>query len=125
MPSLALECSNRENAATLGERQADGIMMAAYMSKQIGRKFDGVISGVTAWGMYVTLPNRAEGLVHIAGLDDYYIYDADHSRLVGEATGTVFQLGDRVRVRMESAVVAAGEINFELLPPRRDGEAEG
>ena len=124
MPSLALECSNRENAATLGERQADGIMMAAYMSKQIGRKFDGVISGVTSWGLYVTLPNRAEGLVHIAGLDDYYVYDAERSRLVGEATGTVFQLGDRVRVRMESAVVAAGEINFELLPPRREDNAE-
>ena len=120
MPGIAAACSLRENAAVQAERQGDGIMMAAYMARQVGRKFDGVVSGVTGWGLYVTLPNGAEGLVHIAGLDDYYAYDADRSRLVGEATGTVFQLGDRVRVRMESAVVAAGEINFELLPPRRE-----
>ena len=118
MPELAAQCSRREYAATLSERQGDDIMMAAYMSHQIGRKFDGVISGVTAWGLYVTLPNRVEGLVHISELDDYYVYDEARRRIVGEATGTVFKLGDRVRVRMQSAVVPAGEINFELLPPR-------
>ena len=119
MQELAADCSNRENAATLAERQGDGIMMAAYMAKQVGRKFDGVISGVTGWGLYVTLPNGAEGLVHIAGLDDFYVFDAERSRIVGEATGTVFKLGDHVRVRMESAVIPAGEINFELLPPKQ------
>lgn len=116
MPELAAQCSRREYAATQSERQGDDIMMAAYMSRQIGRKFDGVISGVTAWGLYVTLENRVEGLVHIAGLDDYYVYDEPNQRIVGQATGTVFKLGDRVRVRMESANVPAGEINFELLP---------
>ena len=119
MPALAEACSRRENAATLAERQGDGILMAAYMSRQIGRKFDGVVSGVTGWGLYVTLPNRVEGLVRIAGLDDFYQYDAERSQLYGEATGTVFRLGDRVRVRVESVVVAAGEVNFELLPPGR------
>ena len=117
IPGLAADASRREYAATLAERQADDIMMAAYMSHQIGRKFDGIITGVTGWGLYVTLPNQVEGLVHIAGLDDYYVYDAENSRIVGEATGTVFRLGDRVRVRMESANVPAGEINFELLGP--------
>ena len=123
MPELAAQCSAREYAATQAERQGDDIMMAAYMARQIGRKFYGVISGVTSWGLYVTLPNRVEGLVHIAGLDDYYVYDEARRRIVGEATGTVFRLGDRVRVRMESAVVPAGEINFELLPydDRRQG----
>ena len=120
MPELARDCSQCENAATLAERQCDGIMMAAYMSRQIGRSFDGVISGVTGWGLYVTLPNQVEGLVRISGLDDYYQYDAEHSRLVGEATGTVFKLGDRVRVRVESVVIPAGEVNFELRPPRKE-----
>ena len=120
MPELAVQCSQREYAATQSERQGDDIMMAAYMARQIGRKFEGVISGVTGWGLYVTLPNGVEGLVHIAGLDDYYVYDEARKRIVGEATGTVFKLGDRVRVRMESAVVAAGEINFELLPPKKE-----
>jgi len=118
MPELAGQCSRREYAATQSERQGDDIMMAAWASHQIGRKFDGVISQVTAWGFYVTLDNRVEGLVHIAGLDDYYVYDEERKRIVGEATGTVFKLGDRVRVRVESAVVPAGEINFELLPPK-------
>lgn len=118
MPELAVQCSQREYAATLSERQGDDIMMAAWASHQIGRKFDGVVSQVTAWGLYVTLENRVEGLVHIAGLDDYYVYDDEHKRIVGEATGTVFRLGDRVRVRVESAVVPAGEINFELIPPK-------
>ena len=119
MPEWASTSSQREYAATLAERQADDIMMAAYMSRQIGRKFDGVITGVTAWGLYVTLPNCVEGLVHIAGLDDYYVYDADRGRIVGEATGNAYTLGDRVRVRVESANVPAGEINFELLSQSR------
>ena len=102
------------------ERQADNIMMAAWMSKQIGRKFDGVIASVTGWGFYVALDNQAEGLVHIAGLDDYYEFDRERGRLIGSATGTVFKLGDRVRVRAESVNVPLGEINFELLPPREE-----
>lgn len=115
MAEWASQSSTREYAATLAERQGDDIMMAAYMSHQIGRKFTGTITGVTAWGLYVTLPNQAEGLVHIAGMDDYYTYDADRNRLVGETTNVVFKLGDTVRVRMESANVPAGEINFQLV----------
>ena len=90
--------------------------------EEIGRKFDGTITGVTGWGLYVTLQNGVEGLVHIAGLDDYYVYDAERSRIVGEATGAVFALGDKVRVRMESASIPAGEINFELVPARKEAE---
>ena len=98
-------------------------MMAAWISGQAGRKFDGTISSVTGWGFYVTLPNRVEGLVHIAQLDDYYEFDKERSRLVGSATGTVFKLGDRVRVRLERANIPLGEINFELLPPRAEPTA--
>ncbi|MBR1821292.1 MAG: ribonuclease R [Clostridia bacterium] len=120
MADIASDTSAREAAAVSAERQADGIMMAAWASHQIGRKFDGVITSVTGWGFYVALPNRAEGLVHIAGLDDYYEYDKARNQLVGSATGTAFRLGDRVRVRIERASVPLGEINFELLPPRDD-----
>lgn len=111
----ASESSAREYAATLAERQADDIMMAAWMSTQIGRKFTGTVSGVTAWGMYVTLPNRVEGLVRLSDLDDYYVLDAPRGRLVGEATGTVFRLGDAVRVRARSVSVPAGEIDFQIV----------
>ncbi len=120
MADIAADTSERESAAVTAERQADGIMMAAWMGRNIGRKFDGVIASVTSWGFYVALDNQVEGLVHIAGLDDYYEYDKERSRLVGSATGTVFKLGDRVRVRAESVNVPLGEINFELLPPREE-----
>ena len=128
MPDIARDTSEREAAAVNAERQADGIMAAAWASRQIGRKFDGTICSVTAWGFYVQLENRAEGLVHISGLDDYYEYDRERNLLYGTATGTTFRLGDRVRVRVERANVPLGEINFELLPPRREAteeEAEG
>ena len=120
MPDIAKDCSERENAATLGERQADGIMTAAWMSTQIGRKFDGVVSSVTGWGLYVRLANGAEGLVHIASMDDYFEYDKDRNRLLGEATGICFNLGDRVRVQVERVSIPLGEINFLLVPPRHD-----
>ena len=124
MADIAADCSERESAAVNGERQADNIMMAAWMSTQIGRKFEGVVTSVTGWGLYVGLANGAEGLVHISSLDDYYEYDAVRRRLFGTATGTVFKPGDRVRVRAVQVSVPLGEINFELLPPRQDGEAE-
>ncbi len=117
MAAIAEDTSAREAAAVSAERQGDAIMTAAWMSRQIGRKFDGVISSVTAWGFYVRLENMAEGLVHVSRLDDYYEFDRSRSMLRGSATGTTFKPGDRVRVRAESVNVPLGEINFELLPP--------
>ena len=120
MPGIAEMCTQREYAATLAERDADSIMYAAWLSKQLGRKFDGVVSSITGWGLYVRLACGAEGLVHISTLDDFFEYDRERNLLRGEATGTVFRLGDRVRVRVERVSIPLGEINFELLPPRRD-----
>ena len=121
MADIASDTSLRESAAVSAERQADGIMMAAWMSRHLGEAFDGVVSSVTSWGLYVALSNGAEGLVHISQLDDYFEYDADRSRLVGTATGITFRLGDRVRVRAARVSVPLGEINFDLLPVEEDG----
>ncbi len=118
MADIAADTSAREAAAVSAERTGDAIMTAAWMSRQIGRVFDGVISSVTGWGFYVQLDNMAEGLVHVSRLDDYYEFDRSRSVLRGTATGTTFKPGDRVRVRAESANIPLGEINFELLPPR-------
>lgn len=115
MPALAAECSLREQESVKAEREADDIMKAAYMRKQLGRKFEGVVSGATAWGVYVTLENTVEGLVHISDLDDYFIYDAQAQALIGSATGQILKPGMRVRVRVIDASVDRGEINFELL----------
>ena len=95
-------------------------MTAAWMSRHLGEEFDGVVSSVTSWGFYATLPNGAEGLVHISQLDDFYEYDADRGRLIGTATGITFRLGDRVRVRAARVNIPLGEINFDLLPPMEE-----
>ena len=117
MPEIAASSSDREFSATHAERQADDIMKASYMSRQIGRKFDGVVSGVTGWGLYVTLPNMVEGLVHISTMDDYFEFDRERSILIGSYTGVIFRMGDRVRVRVDHTDVPRGEVNFLLTSP--------
>lgn len=117
MPEIAAASTDREFSAVHAERQADDIMKACYMSRQIGRKFDGVVSGVTGWGLYVTLDNGVEGLVHISTMDDYFEFDRERSILIGTYTGTLFRMGDRVRVRVDSADIPRGEINFLLTAP--------
>ena len=115
MPSIANECSLREQASVKAERDADDMMKAAWMKKYIGRKFSGMISGVTAWGCYVTLDNTVEGLVHVSDMDDYYVFDRDRQQLVGSQYGDVLMMGMKVRVRAIYADVLRGEINFELI----------
>lgn len=115
MAELARQSSAREQEATLAERESSDLMKACYMQKHIGRKFNGVVSSVTSWGLYVTLENGVEGLVHIATLDDYYDYDRDRNQLVGIGSGQVFRMGDRVRIRVEYSDLDRAEIDFSLI----------
>lgn len=114
MGSIAKDCSLREFESVKAEREADAIMKAAYMRRRIGRKFDGVISGVTSWGAYVTLDNTVEGLVHISDMDDFFIYNGDLQQLEGSESGAILRLGMRVRVRAIDADIDRGEVNFEF-----------
>lgn len=115
MAALAKQSSKREQEATLAEREADDLMKARYMQDRIGRRFTGTISSITSWGMYVTLPNSVEGLVHIATLDDYYEFDRDRNQLVACGSRNVFRLGDRVRIRVEYVDLDRAEIDFSLI----------
>lgn len=119
MPDIARQSSLREQESVLAEREADDLMKAFYMQDQIGRAFDAIVSGITGWGLYVTLENTVEGLVPISTLDDYYIFDRDRGLLIAENTRNVFHLGDRVRVRLDQVDIQRAEIAFVLLPPRR------
>lgn len=116
MPEYARQSSLREQEATLAEREADDLLKARYMKDRIGRKYNGVISSVTSWGLYVTLENTVEGLVHIATLDDYYDYDRERNQLMGIMSRNVFRMGDRVRIRVDSVDIDRAEINFTLVP---------
>jgi ribonuclease R len=85
------------------------------MSHHIGEEFEGIVSGVTGWGFYVTLPNTVEGLVHIASLNDYYQFDDKQNMLIGSRTNNVIRLGDSVRVRAVRADKLRREVDFELI----------
>jgi len=115
MAELAEHCSQREFAATHAEREADDLLKALYMSHHIGEAFEGIVSGVTGWGFYVTLPNTVEGLVHIATLDDYFQYDEKQSMLVGSRNNKVIRLGDSVHVKAVRADKLRREVDFELI----------
>ena len=86
------------------------------MLDRIGEEFQGIISSVTNFGLFVELPNTIEGLVHITALDDdYYIYDEAHLCLVGERTKKIYKLGDDVKIRCSKVDIANREIFFEII----------
>lgn len=86
------------------------------MSRHIGEEFEGVISGITQYGMYVELPNTVEGMVHISNMrDDYYRYDEDHYEMVGERTGKTYKLGQTVTICVEDTDKLARTIDFLLI----------
>jgi ribonuclease R len=117
----ARQSSERERIAQDAEREVDQLKMVEYMLDHIGEEFDGVISGVTSFGLFVQLDNGAEGLIHISYLtDDYYIHYEKLMALVGERTRRVFRLGDPVVVRVVAANKENLSVDFELVAHRRE-----
>lgn len=114
MDEQCQETSIRERIAEDAERKADSLWKADYMSQFVGEEYDGVISGVTDFGFYVSLENTAEGLVHISRLEGYYEYVEEMMTLVSRDNPKRYRLGDNVRVLLESVDVGAGYINFRL-----------
>lgn len=116
LEDVANQCSATERRAEEAERETDKLKKAQYMLARVGQEFDGVISGVTGWGIYVELPNTVEGLVHMSTLyDDYYIFDEEQYQIVGERTKKTYRLGQKVRVRMEDADLFSKTIDFVLV----------
>jgi ribonuclease R len=112
----ARQTSDTERLAQDAEREVDDLKKAEYMSKRIGEEYDGIVSSVTNFGMFVELSNTIEGLVHMSTLeDDYYIYDEKHLSLIGEKTRNIYKLGDEVRIRVVKVDMFAHEIYFELV----------
>ncbi len=116
LPQVAKHSSEMERRADEAERETEKMKKVEYMSGHIGEVFEGVISGVTSWGMYVELPNTVEGLVHITSLDDdYYVYHESSYELVGESKNRHYKLGQRVKVRVESTDKLLRMIDFKLV----------
>lgn len=120
---VAEQSSAMEQRAAEAEREAVKLKKAEYMLEHVGEEYDGVISGVTGWGFYVELQNTVEGLVHIMTLkDDYYNFDEENYRLVGEQHGRVFRLGEPVRVRVRNAEPANRTIDFTYVEKETETE---
>ena len=108
--------SEREKIATKVERDAIDIKMAEYMEGKIGEEYDGIVSSVTSFGMFVELESTVEGLVRFEDLgDEYFIYDENKKILIGEQSHKTYQIGDRVRIRVIRASKALREIDFKIL----------
>ncbi|HDS1219557.1 TPA: ribonuclease R [Stenotrophomonas maltophilia] len=127
MAALALQCSERERRADEAEREVDERYRAAWMEKHVGGQFDGVISGVTSFGLFVELDDsKVQGLVHVTQLpQDYYKFDATRKTLTGERRGSSYRLGDRVRILVLKASMEERKIDFRLVEHKGEEEEAG
>ena len=115
LPEVAKHSSETERRADEAERETDKLKKVEYMEARIGECFDGVVSGVTGWGIYVELPNTVEGLIHVSKLPgDYFYYNENTYEMVGEATGRTFKLGMPMRVRVDDCDRFNRTIDFSL-----------
>ncbi len=113
LPQVADHSSKTERRADEAERETDKLKKAEYMEQHIGEAFSGVISGITAWGIYVELPNTIEGLIHVSNLrGDYFVYDEANYEMVGRDTGKKYKLGQRIPVIVEGTDRLTRTVDF-------------
>ena len=112
----AENCSERERTATKVEREAEDIKKAEFMENKIGEEYDGIISSVTNFGIFVELDNTVEGLIRYENLgDEYFIYNEEKRQAIGEKTNTIYKIGDKVKIRVVDANKILRKIDFELV----------
>ena len=112
----AKQSSEREKIATKVERESEDIKKAEYMESRIGQKYSGIISSVTSFGIFVELENTVEGLIRFEDLgDEYFIYDEDRKRLIGEKTNITYKIGDKINIRVKDANKLLRTIDFEKI----------
>lgn len=126
MPEIGEQTSKRERDAIDAEREVEDMKKAEYMTQFIDEEFEGIISSVTKWGMYVELLNTVEGLVHVNDLtDDYYEFDEDNLALIGRRTKTVYKIGDKVKVIVLAASKEERTIDFQLVGMSKSRQKRG
>ena len=125
LPQVAKQSSQLERRADEAERETDKLKKTEYMEQHVGEIYEGVISGVTAWGLYVELPNTVEGLVHVSMLPgDYYYYDEAACEMRGTQTGKAYKLGEKLKVKVKFADRFTRTIDF-VLPHEEEGIDDG
>ena len=122
LPEVAEQTSALERRADDAEREVEKMKKAEYMEQFVGKDFEGTISGLTTWGMYVELPNTIEGMIRVADIPgDYYYYDEDLHRMVGEQTGKVYKMGEPLRIIVAGVDKLTRTIDFVLYQEDEDG----
>ena len=112
----AKQSSEREKVATLVEREAEDMKKAEYMESKIGEEYEGVVSSITQFGMFVELENTVEGLIRFENLgEEYYIYDEERKMLIGEKTNKTYKIGDKVKIKVIGSSKLLRRIDFELI----------
>ncbi len=115
LSEVAKHASQMERRAAEAERETDKRKKAEYMEGRIDEVYEGVISGITQWGLYVELPNTVEGLIHVSMLPgDYFYYDESTYEMVGRESGIVYKLGQRVTVQVKAADRMTGTVDFVI-----------
>ena len=116
LPDVCLKCSNRERVAEDAERETCLVKKIEYMEDKVGQIFEGVISSVTSWGIYVELPNTIEGMVSPKTIeDDYYYYDEKNMQYFGEKTGKRYSLGNVVKVKLVDTNIYERTMDFQFV----------
>ncbi len=112
----AKQSSERESIATKVERESEDIKKAEYMEGRIGEEYEGIISSVTSFGIFVELENTVEGLIRFDDLgDEYFIYDEERKMLIGEQTRTTYKIGDKINIRVKDASKLMRTVDFEKI----------
>ena len=124
LPSVAKHSSEMERRAEEAERETDKLKKAEYMKNHIGEVFEGIISSITSWGVYVELSNTVEGMIHVSKLPgDYYVYDENAYEMVGQDTGKKYRLGEQIVIRVDGVERLTRTIDFSI-PDEEDIQAE-
>ncbi len=126
LEALCRQASNMERRAVDAERTSVKYKQVEFMSDKVGQSFDGIVSGVTEWGIYVELnENKCEGMIHIRDLnDDFYIFDEDNYRIRGKRHGRTFQLGEPIRVEVWRANLMKKQLDFRLAEDQSAADKE-
>ena len=115
LPLLTEHTSLKERASVECEREVEDMKMAEYMEKHIGEEFEGMISSVTSFGMFVELPNLIEGLVPIKDMNDFFHFDEEKMTLTGERSHVKYSIGEKVVVKVVRASKEDKTIDFEVV----------
>ena len=111
----AKQSSEREKVATKVEREAEDLKKAEFMESRIGEEYEGIVSSITSFGMFVELENTIEGLIRFEDLgDEYFIYNEEKKQLIGEKSNKVYKIGDKVKIRVKKASKILRQIDFEM-----------